>query len=143
MMKGYDRDEALAFILARIHAKDHPELADQMETLIGQAIDADMKYMHENGVLDEEALLDAQRLSARAGYRMTCRELEMHQWNAVQQRDRLLGCSMTGWQDMVNATGLGREEQARLLDRMREAVHEAADRIADSLGQKRPLPYWE
>ena len=30
MMKGYDRDEALAFILARIHAKDHPELADQM-----------------------------------------------------------------------------------------------------------------
>ena len=45
MMKGYDRDEALAFIL---------ELADQMETLIGQAIDADMKYMHENGVLDEE-----------------------------------------------------------------------------------------
>ena len=34
MMKGYDRDEALAFILARIHAKDHPELADQMETAL-------------------------------------------------------------------------------------------------------------
>ncbi len=53
MMKGYDRDEALKFILARINRKDHPELADQLEALIGQAIDADMKYMHENGVLDE------------------------------------------------------------------------------------------
>ena len=54
MMKGYDRDEALKFILARINRRDHPELADQLEALIGQAIDADMNYMHENGVLDED-----------------------------------------------------------------------------------------
>ncbi len=92
-----------------------------------------------DGALDEEALLEAQRLSARAGYRMTCRELEMHRWNAVQQRDRLLGCSLTGWQDMVNATGIDCEGQARLLERMREAVHEAADKIADQLGQNRPI----
>ena len=92
-----------------------------------------------DGVLDEEALLEAQRLSARAGYRMTCRELEMHQWNAVQQRDRLLGCSVTGWQDMVNATGMDREAQSQLLERMRAAVHDAANRLADQLGQKRPL----
>ena len=92
-----------------------------------------------DGALDEEALLEAQRLSARAGYRMTCRELEMHQWNAVQQRDRLLGCSVTGWQDMVNATGMDREAQSQLLERMRAAVHDAANRLADQLGQKRPL----
>ena len=29
MMNGYDKQEALAFILERIHAKDHPELADE------------------------------------------------------------------------------------------------------------------
>lgn len=91
------------------------------------------------GVLDEEALLEAQRLSARAGYRMTCRELEMHEWNAVQQRDKLLGCSLTGWQDMVNATGLDRESQARLLDKLRATAHEAAEKLADKLGQNRPL----
>ena len=67
-----------------------------------------------DGKLDEEALLEAQRLSARAGLRMTCRELEMHRWNQVQQRDRLLGCSLTGWQDMVNAVGMTREEQGKV-----------------------------
>lgn len=54
MMKGYDKAEALSFILARIHAKDHPELADRLEELISQTIDADMAYMHENHVIDED-----------------------------------------------------------------------------------------
>lgn len=92
-----------------------------------------------DGVLDEEGLMEAQRLSARAGLRMTCRELEMHRWNAVQQRDRLLGCSLTGWQDMVNAVGLDREAQAQLLDRLRAAAHGAADRMADSMGLNKPI----
>lgn len=92
-----------------------------------------------DGALLEEALMEAQRLSARAGYRMTCRELELHQWNAVQQRDKLLGCSLTGWQDMVNATGMDRDQQARLLERLRAAAHTAAEALADKLGQKRPL----
>ena len=92
-----------------------------------------------DGALDEEALLEAQRLSARAGLRMTCRELEMHRWNQVQQRDRLLGCSLTGWQDMVNAVNLNREEQAALLDRLRAAAHEAAEKAAKALGLNAPL----
>ena len=97
-----------------------------------------MAFVHD-GQLDEEALLEAQRLSARAGYRMTCRELEMHQWNQVQQRDRLLGCSLTGWQDMVNATGMNREGQIALLEKLREAAHEAAKKLARKLNQKEPL----
>lgn len=52
MMNGYDKQEALAFIVKRIHAKDHPDLADMIESLISQAIDADMDYMHQEGVLD-------------------------------------------------------------------------------------------
>ena len=54
MMKGYDKQEALAFILKRIHPKDHPELADQLEDLLSQTIDADMAYMHEHHGIDEE-----------------------------------------------------------------------------------------
>ena len=92
-----------------------------------------------DGVLDEEGLLAAQRLSARAGYRMTCRELELHAWNTVQQRDRLLGCSLTGWQDMVNAAGLGREDQIRLLEKLRAAAHEAAGKLSRQLGEREPL----
>ncbi len=54
MMNGYDKQEALAFILQRIHVKDHPDLADMLESLVSQAIDADMDYMHKQGVLDAE-----------------------------------------------------------------------------------------
>src|SRR5699024_9334600 len=84
------------------------------------------------------ALLKAQRLSARAGYRMTCRELEMHEWNRVQQRDRLLGCSLTGWQDMVNATGMNREGQITLLKKLRETAHDAAKKLARQLNDAEP-----
>lgn len=52
MMNGYNKAEALAFIVKRIHAKDHPDLADMIESLISQAIDADMDYMYQEGVLD-------------------------------------------------------------------------------------------
>lgn len=92
-----------------------------------------------DGKLDEKALLEAQRLSARAGYRMTCRELEIHRWNVVQQRDRLLGCSLTGWQDMVNATSMTKDEQIQLLEKLRKTAREAADKLADRLGGKKPL----
>ena len=53
-MKGYDKQEALAFILPRIDRHYHSELAGQIDTLIAQAIDADMAYMHAAGVLDAE-----------------------------------------------------------------------------------------
>jgi len=92
-----------------------------------------------DGLLDEHALLQAQRLSARAGLRMTFRELELHNWDKVQQRDRLLGCSLTGWQDMVNATGIGRQEQAALLEKLRACAHEAAEKLASALGVNAPL----
>ena len=54
MMNGYDKQEALAFMVKRIRAKDHPELAGRIEELLSQAIDADMAYMRDADVLDEE-----------------------------------------------------------------------------------------
>ena len=92
-----------------------------------------------DGKLDEAGLLLAQRLSARAGYRMTCKKLEIHQWDEVQQRDRLIGCSLTGWQDMVNAVGLDHQAQCSLLEKLRDTAHQAAEEIARELGQKAPL----
>ena len=92
-----------------------------------------------DGKLDVAALLEAQKLSARAGYRMTCRELEMHSWDVVQKRDRLIGCSLTGWQDMVNATNMSREVQIELLEKLRDAAHTASADLAAHLGTKAPL----
>lgn len=93
----------------------------------------------QNGVLDEAGLYEAQRLSARAGYRMTCVELELPTWNYVQGRDRLLGCSLTGWQDMVNAVGLDKEGEAKVLRKLRAVAREAADEYARSLGHNSPI----
>ena len=46
-------------------------------------------------------LIDAQKLSARAGYRMTEVDLELPKWNENQKEFRLTGCSLTGFQDFV------------------------------------------
>lgn len=93
----------------------------------------------ESKYLNVEKLLQAQRLSARAGYRMTCVDLELPQWNIVQKRDRLIGCSLTGWQDMVNAVGMSKSDQADLLTRLRLTANMEASSYSKALGMNAPL----
>jgi len=92
-----------------------------------------------DGKLDTAGLLKAQRLSARCSYRMTCVELELPLWNNVQQRDKLLGCSITGWQDMVNALDLSVDDQASLLRTMRDVAKKEAEMYAAELGGRVPI----
>ena len=58
MMHGYDKDAAVAFITRCIRKADHPELAEDIPALVPQMIDADMAYMHEAGVLDNDGYAD-------------------------------------------------------------------------------------
>jgi ribonucleoside-diphosphate reductase alpha chain/ribonucleoside-triphosphate reductase len=94
-----------------------------------------------DGVLDVDGLLQAQRLSARAGYRMACVDFELHKWDAVNKEDMLIGCSLTGWQDMVNATNMSVDEQKQLLKLLRETAHAAAQELAFQLGRNKPKLY--
>ncbi|GAA0756912.1 ribonucleoside-triphosphate reductase, adenosylcobalamin-dependent [Clostridium sartagoforme] len=96
-------------------------------------------FVKEDGSFDEKELLEAQRLSARAGYRMTCVELELPDWDRVQQRDKLIGCSLTGWQDMINATSFTKEQEAELLRKLKKAAKDAALEYAKELGQNEPI----
>jgi ribonucleoside-diphosphate reductase alpha chain/ribonucleoside-triphosphate reductase len=97
-------------------------------------------YAYVNGnELDLNGLLNAQRMSARAGYRMTMVELELPHWNAVHERDKLIGCSLTGWQDMVNAVGYSREDQAELLEKLRSVAQKEAEMYAMEIGSEVPL----
>ena len=98
-----------------------------------------MAFVKEDGTLDLEAIIEAQKLSVRAGYRMTCVELELSHWDKVQQRDKLVGCSITGWQDLVNAISMDKEEQARLLQTLRKAARDEVDVYAKEIGQNAPL----
>jgi len=96
-------------------------------------------YVTDDNTLDYDGLMEAQRLSARSGYRMTCVELEIPDWNFVQDRDKLLGCSLTGWQDMVNALAYDQKAQAKLLRDLRSVAIEAAKEYASDLGENPPL----
>ncbi len=98
-----------------------------------------IKAFVKDGQLLRDELLAAERLSARACLRMTCIDLELHDWNVSHQRDRLLGCSMTGWQDAMAALGYGREEQIELMKDLHRAIREAAEAYAAELGINTPL----
>ncbi len=96
-------------------------------------------FVCDDGSIDYDGLFEAQRLSARAGYRMTCVDLEIPEWNNVQQRDKLTGCSLTGWQDMVNKATLTRDEQGNVLRQLRETAKDAIDEYASEIGQNPSL----
>ncbi|WP_412760611.1 ribonucleoside-triphosphate reductase, adenosylcobalamin-dependent [Peribacillus frigoritolerans] len=89
--------------------------------------------------IDVNGLLDAQRRSARAGLRMTLAELEIPHWNAVQQRDRLLGTSLTGVKDALAMIDYTEEEEARLLAMLGQIARDEADEYAKELRVSSPL----
>lgn len=96
-------------------------------------------FIKDNNTLDIPALLEAQKLNTRAGYRMTNVELELDKWDRIQKRDRLLGCSITGWQDMVDAVGLSKEQENDLLKQLKDVAHKEAKQIASELNSNEPL----
>lgn len=102
-----------------------------------------------NGVLDTDALFEAQRRSVRAGLRMTLVQLELENWRDVQNRDRLLGNSVTGWQDMLdqakestNPKGLITVKdkfETWLLKEMGKIAEEESTRYSSRLRVTKPL----
>ena len=54
LMNGYDKEEALAFMRKGINRKEHASLAERIDELLDQCIDADMEFMFNTGVLDED-----------------------------------------------------------------------------------------
>ncbi|MDO4484633.1 MAG: hypothetical protein Q4C54_09480 [Clostridia bacterium] len=53
-MNGYDKAEAIRYILAHLDKKEVKAVADSLEEYVSLIIDADQAYMLENDVLDEE-----------------------------------------------------------------------------------------
>jgi ribonucleoside-triphosphate reductase len=80
--------------------------------------------------LDYSGLMEAQALSARAGLRMTLLDLELPHWDSVQKRDRLLGTSLTGWQDAMEKLRYNKEQQEQILALLHETARGEAERYA-------------
>lgn len=98
------------------------------------------------GKLQLEELLEAQRKSARAGLRMTLVDLEIPHWNEVQQRDRLLGTSLTGVKDALALIDIpdvyknsSLDYETSLINALGYEARKAADEYAKELRVNAPL----
>lgn len=89
--------------------------------------------------LDVNGLIEAQKRSARAGLRMTLAELELPHWHEIQQRDRLLGTSLTGVKDALAMVDYTEQEEAHLLELLGKVAREEAERYAKELRVSAPL----
>lgn len=90
-------------------------------------------------VLDYQGLMQAQALSTRAGIRMTCIDLELPHWNEVHKRDRLVGCSLTGWKDAMDMLGYDEEREAQLLSLLSDVAYDTAIKYCSVLRIPTPL----
>lgn len=93
----------------------------------------------ENGKLNKEKMFRGFALTTRIGIRQTLPTLELPRWDKKQVRDRLIGVSITGWFDMVDAVGLSKKEQEELLRELRQVVRETAKEYCAELGINEPL----
>lgn len=89
--------------------------------------------------IDVHGLVEAQRKSVRAGLRMTLATLEIPHWNDVQQRDRLLGTSLTGVKDAFALIDYTEQEEAELLKLLGDTAREEADAYAKEMRVSSPL----
>lgn len=97
-----------------------------------------MGFVNEDGTYDREAMLKAHKYVAIMGYRMATVELELNQWDIVNQEDRLTGCSLTGVMDFKNATNISEQDFIALLKDLRKIVHDTTNKMADYLRMNRP-----
>ena len=96
------------------------------------------KFVDERGNVMVAQLKEACKLSARACYRLTEPELELEGWSEIHHRDRLIGCSITGWQDAVS-DNMTKLEQEALLTLMKTWIKDAANEYADK-NNSRSIP---
>lgn len=90
-------------------------------------------------VLDAGRLARAQRLSVRAGLRMTTLDLELPDWDTVHKRDRLVGCSVTGWRDAMEMLGYDEEKETELMNYLEQIAISEAQGYSTFLRISNPL----
>jgi ribonucleoside-triphosphate reductase (thioredoxin) len=106
----------------------------------------------EDGYLNLDKLIEAQKRSVRAGLRMTLVTLELPEWNNIQERDRLLGPSLTGvkdafaqvasgnvWRKVIAKGDTGMMSETDILTILRKAARKEADRLAKQYRIASPL----
>lgn len=92
------------------------------------------------GKLDLGAFMDAHRANARSAMRMTLVTMELPEWEKVAKADPIVGVSMMGWYDMLDAVGIeaDSDEEKSLESLMQEVVVDELEVYCALLGV--PVP---
>jgi hypothetical protein len=94
---------------------------------------------HATHSLRIDELLEAQKLSVRAGLRMTLVNLELPHWDSKQKRDRLIGTSLTGIKDTIDYLNYTKEQEYALMQKLGDVARQEAVRYAHEIRVPAPL----
>jgi ribonucleoside-diphosphate reductase alpha chain/ribonucleoside-triphosphate reductase len=89
--------------------------------------------------LKESELIEAQKLSVRAGLRMTLVSLELPHWDEKQKRDRLIGTSLTGIKDTFDQLNYTKADEIYIIQKLGDAARQEALRYAKEIRIAAPL----
>lgn len=70
---------------------------------------------------------------------MTCLDLELPDWDFTHKRDRLTGCSLTGWRDAIEMLGYDSEQEEKLLNFLEQIATSEAQGYSTFLRIPNPL----
>jgi len=96
-------------------------------------------FVDKNGTLDYTGIEQAVRMAVRVGLRQTNTTIDLPTWDIIQKRDRLLGVSLDGVMDAVDALNYTNENLAHLLSHLRNIAHHEARQYAYEMRVPEPL----
>ena len=107
MMQGYDLEAAVPFIAKAMRKAGHKNPQQELEDFIRRAIEADMAYMREIDVIDDEGLMGEGEYDDDDAFEalldMLGGDADEDEMNQIAQ---LLDSYMAAQQDFMEASGL-------------------------------------
>ena len=107
MMQGYDIEAAVPFIAKAMRKAGHKNPQQELEDFIHRAIEADMAYMREIDVIDDEGLMGEGEYDDDDAFEALLDTLgEDADEDEMDQLAQLLDSYMNAQQDFMEASGL-------------------------------------
>ena len=107
MMQGYDIEAAVPFIAKAMRKAGHKNPQQELEDFIRRAIEADMAYMREIDVIDDEGLMGEGEYDDDDAFEALLDTLgEDADEDEMDQIAQLLDSYMNAQQDFMEASGL-------------------------------------
>jgi len=106
MMQGYDMAAAVPFIARAMRKAGHKLEQAQLEDFIRRAIEADMQYMQDIGVLDEDGYMGEGEYDDDDAFEALLDMLAGDDEDAMDAAAPLLDSYMAAQQDFMESSGL-------------------------------------